>query len=151
MTYLAGISQSLGSRFNEKAAERHMGFCAEKNKRIPDKKTIDPAAQRRMQARVNVSIKFYRILPMIWFGQIPPSIICDTFSSRESKVERVQRRMSCLTAMAITTVSITAVEVRLTLIRFNKLPSACKRSSSDLCWTLLQTITDPILEYMALP
>ncbi|XP_067952097.1 zinc finger C2HC domain-containing protein 1B-like [Watersipora subatra] len=38
-------------RFNETAAERHIPFCKEKNKRILDKKVIDPTVQRRQDAR----------------------------------------------------------------------------------------------------
>jgi len=44
-------------RFNETAAERHIPFCKEKNKRIPDKKSVDPNAQRRKDARLNVSFR----------------------------------------------------------------------------------------------
>jgi len=33
-----------------------MKFCAEQSKRIPDKKFVNPEAQRRKEARSNVSM-----------------------------------------------------------------------------------------------
>lgn len=46
-----------------------MPFCAEKNKRIPDKKTVDPTALRRMDARLNVN-QLMSLLKKILFHYI---------------------------------------------------------------------------------